>query len=107
MKNCAAASNCGTLFGLGTSLFHTSIASERCSTQVPKAKQTEWAGFSVKQRCQHVASLVERITILANNVQIKLTEAGCDLVSGATDSGLWGDVRFTPRSDRTADIPDR
>jgi hypothetical protein len=25
----------------------------------------------------------------------------------ATETGLWGDVRFTPGSDRTADIPDR
>ena len=58
-------------------------------TQFPKAKQMEWAGLSMEQKSQHVARLVERITILPDCVEIKLTEAGCDLLTADTArSGL-------------------
>jgi len=34
----------------------------------------------VEQKRHHILRLVERITILANSIEIKLTEAGSDLV---------------------------
>ena len=66
-----------------------SLVERNLCAGLPKAKQLEWAGLSGGQKRQHIASLVERITILANSVEIKLTEVGCDLISmNGADSRL-------------------
>ena len=55
---------------------------------LPKAKQTEWALLSIKQKRERIKRLVERITIRADGVEIGLTEVGRDQLSGVAPSGL-------------------
>ena len=72
--------NVGTIRRVSAEAIESLVELNLCAG-LTKAKQTEWAGLSVEQKRQHIARLVERITILANSVEIKLTEAGCHLVS--------------------------
>ena len=48
---------------------------------LPKAKRAEWSGLTGGQKREHIERLVERVTIVADSVEIKLTEAGCDLIA--------------------------
>jgi hypothetical protein len=52
-----------------------------------KAKQTEWALFSIEQKRERIKRLIERIAICADNVKIGLTEAGRDQWAETTPSG--------------------
>ena len=80
--------NAGTIRRVSAEAIESLVERNVCAG-LPKAKQLEWAGLSGEQKRQHIANLVERITILANSVEIKLTEVGCDLVSvNGAHSGL-------------------
>jgi len=80
--------NAGTIRRVSAEAIESLVGGKLCAA-FPKVNRIEWAGLSVERRRQNVARLVERITILANSVEIKLTEAGCNLVSvDAARSGL-------------------
>lgn len=80
--------NAGTIRRASAEAIESLIERALCAG-FPKAKQMEWVGLSMEQKRQHVARLVERITILADSVEIKLTVAGRDVVSvDAAPSGL-------------------
>jgi site-specific DNA recombinase len=55
---------------------------------LPKVKQTEWALLSIEQKRARIKCLIERITICADNIEIRLTEPGRDLFVDAQPSGL-------------------
>jgi site-specific DNA recombinase len=53
---------------------------------LPKIRQVEWAGLSSAQKREQIERLIERVTIMVDSVELRLTEAGCSLV--AAKSGL-------------------
>jgi site-specific DNA recombinase len=55
---------------------------------LPKVKQAEWVRLSIEQKRERIKRLIERITIRADNIEIRLTEPGRDLFADAAPSGL-------------------
>ncbi len=54
---------------------------------LPKAKRTEWGRLAIEQKRERIRRLIERVTIRADNVEVRLTEAGRDLFVNAAPSG--------------------
>lgn len=80
--------NAGSIRRVAAEAIESLVECNLCAG-VSKAKQMEWVGLAVEQKRQHIARLVERITILVGSVEIKLSKAGCDLVSvDAAQAGL-------------------
>jgi hypothetical protein len=55
---------------------------------LPKVKQADWMRLSIEQKRERIKRLIERITIRADNIEIRLTEPGRDLFADAAPSGL-------------------
>ena len=55
---------------------------------LPRATQAEWKEFSAEQRRGRLRHLVERVTIGADNVEIRLTDTGRDLFVETAPSGV-------------------
>ena len=47
---------------------------------LPKKRQVEWAELSSAQKREQVERLIERVTIMAASVELRLTEVGRSLV---------------------------
>jgi site-specific DNA recombinase len=52
---------------------------------LPKARQVEWAELSSAQKRDQVERLIERVTIMADSIELRLTEAGRSLVAAKSE----------------------
>src|SRR5258708_15221226 len=65
-----------------------SLIERTLCNSLPKAKQAEWVRLSIEQKGERTKQVIERMTIRADNVEIRLTEAGRDVFADAAPSGL-------------------
>lgn len=52
---------------------------------LPKTRQVEWAELSSAQKREQVERLIDRVTIMADSVELRLTEAGRSLVAAKSE----------------------
>jgi site-specific DNA recombinase len=77
------AESAGTIRRVSANAIESLVEHNVCAG-LPKAKQAEWASLSGVRKREQIGLLVEKITITAGSVEIKLTEAGCNLIAGGT-----------------------
>ena len=85
-----------------------SVVEHNLCKKLPKARQVEWAGLSGEQKREHLRRLIERVTIMADRVEIRLTDVGCSLMaaSSETDMHRHNNEGWPGRStDRSAEWP--
>jgi DNA invertase Pin-like site-specific DNA recombinase len=61
-----------------------SVVEHNLCQGLPKARQVEWAGLSGEQKRECLGRLIERVTIMADSVEIRLTDAGCSLIAASS-----------------------